>query len=214
MLMELSAVLALAERCAPNVAPETLVSVVRTESGFNPLAINVNKGAAPVRQPRTKAEAVRAAATLLRAGANFDLGLGQINSRNLRWLGLTVETAFEPCANLSAAGRVLRDNYQRTAQHTANPQQALRQALSLYNTGDVRRGFANGYVGRVEAAAATIVPAISVSSRPDAKSQRDLVERPQASIRLTAEPAEQPAWDVFARRGAAPMVFASGSQER
>ena len=133
MLIELSAALALAQQCAPGVAPETLLSVVRTESRFNPLAINVNSGVKLARQPRAKAEAVRMARTLLESGANFDLGLGQINSKNLGWLKLSIEDAFEPCANLAAAGRVLTENYALASRRSSDPQGALRVALSLYN---------------------------------------------------------------------------------
>ena len=42
MLVTLPEALTLAAQCAPTVAPETLLSVVQVESGFNPLAIGVN----------------------------------------------------------------------------------------------------------------------------------------------------------------------------
>jgi len=35
---------ALALECAPMVAPQTLAAIVKTESNFNSLAININKG--------------------------------------------------------------------------------------------------------------------------------------------------------------------------
>ena len=40
----------LAMQCAPMVAPLTMAAIVKTESGFNPLAIGVNGGARLVRQ--------------------------------------------------------------------------------------------------------------------------------------------------------------------
>lgn len=42
---------ALAMECAPMVSPKTLAAIVKTESNFNPLAINVNKGYRLERQP-------------------------------------------------------------------------------------------------------------------------------------------------------------------
>lgn len=220
MLIELSAALALAQQCAPGVAPETLLSVVRTESRFNSLAINVNSGVRLARQPRSKAEAVRMAETLLRTGANFDLGLGQINSKNLGWLKLSIEDAFEPCANLAAAGRVLQANYATASRNSSDPQGALRVALSLYNTGDAGRGFRNGYVAKVEASAKTVVPAIAVAAPALAADQPADpapagAEPPTAAVRLTAEPPPPPSWDVFARQaGGERLVFGGQPQVR
>jgi len=42
VILELATVVGLAQQCAPSVAVETLVSVVHTESHFNPYAIGVN----------------------------------------------------------------------------------------------------------------------------------------------------------------------------
>lgn len=212
MLIELSAALALAQQCAPGVAPETLLSVVRTESRFNSFAINVNSGVKLARQPRTKAEAVRMAQTLLRTGANFDLGLGQINSKNLGWLKLSIEDAFEPCANLAAAGRVLTENYALASRRSSDPQGALRVALSLYNTGDTGRGFRNGYVAKVEASARTVVPAIAVqgAAAPPVETLQPHSDG-EGAVRLTAEPAPPPAWDIFGRQGGGDRLVFSAS---
>lgn len=141
--------LALASACAPAIAPSTLLAVARAESGLDPLAIGVNGPRASRIVARTLPEAVAAAERLAAEGRNFDLGLAQINVRNLPWLGLSLEAAFDPCRNLAAAGAVLSRGY-RQGVATAGPGQgALRIALSLYNTGHPARGFANGYVARV-----------------------------------------------------------------
>jgi type IV secretion system protein VirB1 len=137
---------ALAEHCAPSVHPATLAAVARVESGFNPLVIGINGRVRITRQPLTKDEAVDTAARLLRIPVSIDLGLAQINSANLAKLGLTVEQAFEPCANLRAAGTVLRWCYDAAAKRQGSGQGALQAALSCYNTGGYARGLANGYV--------------------------------------------------------------------
>jgi len=149
VILELAAVLGLAVTCAPGVAPETLAALARAESGFDTLAINVNgPGGGRVRSAST-ADAVARARALIAAGRSVDLGLMQVNSRNLEWLGLTVEEAFDPCRSIAAGARVLT-------------------AFSGYNTGSPSRGFASGYVARVLAAGATngAAPAAPPSPAP------------------------------------------------
>lgn len=182
-------VLALAAQCAPAVAPETLLSVVQVESRFDPLAIGVNGKPRVAVSAATTREAADKASALIAAGRSIDLGLAQINSKNLGWLGLSVEAAFDPCRNLAAAARVLQSGYEGGA----DAQPALRRALSRYNTGDARRGFANGYVAKVERAAAEVVPAIQLQPGAMASSTPD------------AAPPPPPAWDVFGQ--AAPASF-------
>lgn len=206
MSMTLAALLLLAQDCAPTVAPETLLSVVRVESGFEPLAIGVNGRARKSLRPPTRAAAVQQAAELIAGGANVDLGLGQINSGNLEWLGLTLEDAFDPCRNLAAAAKVLATNYTGAAAGRA-PQAALRAALSMYNTGDASRGVRNGYVGKVSAAAKYVVPALEVSR---ASSSSPAARAGPSAIMLEADP-EPPAWDTFARRRTGPTMVFSGA---
>jgi type IV secretion system protein VirB1 len=139
----------LAQQCAPTVAPQTMAAIVKTESGFRPLAIGVNGGARLERQPASKEEAVVTAKWLISSGYNIDLGLGQINSSNLARTGLSVEDAFDPCRNLGAAAQILTGNYLAVRSRARDDQQALYAAFSTYNTGSPTSGFANGYVQRV-----------------------------------------------------------------
>jgi type IV secretion system protein VirB1 len=140
VILELATFLELAAACAPGVAPETLAAIARVESGLDPLIIGINeRGAAPVRSA-TPAEAAARATALIAAGKSVDLGLMQINSRNLGWLELTVEHAFDPCRSIAAGARVLT-------------------AFSAYNTGSPSRGLANGYVARVVSARAAMAAA-------------------------------------------------------
>ncbi len=148
----------LVQRCAPSVAPSTLAAIARTESRFNPLSLHDNTLGVSA-APSTVAEATSIAERLMAAGHSVDLGLMQINSANLGALGLTPETAFDACRSLAAGAMILAADYAGGATH-ASQQAALRVAFSRYNTGDPLRGFANGYVGRVEAAARQLVPAI------------------------------------------------------
>ncbi|WP_430541692.1 lytic transglycosylase domain-containing protein [Xanthomonas euvesicatoria] len=166
----------LAARCAPQVHPQTLAAVVGHESGFNPLAIGVNGVPTTRVRAQTAEEAIRLSEQLIAQGRNIDMGLGQINSANLKWLGLSVRQVFDPCTNLTAAARVLVGNYRSQAGKQADTQRALDAALSQYNTGDPKRGLANGYVGKVRRRAG--LPAGSVM------------------VEIAQQPAPAP-WDAF-----------------
>jgi type IV secretion system protein VirB1 len=139
-------VLALLPLCAALIHPDTITRVVAVESGGYPFAINVN-GARLQRQPRSLAEAIATARALRRQGYDFDAGLGQINVRNWSWLKLDEASVFDPCTNLKATQAVLLDAWRRAP--AADPQAALRQTFSAYNTGSHRAGFVNGYVQKV-----------------------------------------------------------------
>lgn len=164
MLAELAA---LALACAPNIHPVTLDALIRHESGARQYAIGVNrKGKALPQQPHDLEAASQAAEKLIAESIDFDAGLGQINVRNWDWLGLSSTTVFDPCRNLAAAQTVLSDCYARALKDHQDQQQALRAALSCYNTGDFHRGFANGYVGKVLAQAGIRVPALKPMAHP------------------------------------------------
>jgi type IV secretion system protein VirB1 len=153
----------LAQECAPQVHVDTLRRIVHVESGFNPYAIGVVKGRLQ-RQPGSLDEAIVTARALQQGGYDFSLGLAQINRRNFERYGLTLESAFEPCANLRAGGGILAECFQR-ARVTRDEQQAVRAATSCYYSGNFSTGYAHGYVQRVVAADAPakpipVVPAI------------------------------------------------------
>jgi type IV secretion system protein VirB1 len=208
MAYSAAAILALASQCAPSVAPETVLAIIQTESSGDPFALNVNGG----RQPARQSNATDAAATARRyvaAGYSVDLGLGQINSRNMRWLGLTWETVFDPCTNVAALGRVLTANY-NAAKAGRDPQTALRVALSMYNTGSQTRGFRNGYVAKVVGNAgvaetsvlyATTSSTVAVAA-PASGDLRGLLASENVALQAPMtkpRPAPPPRWNVFER---------------
>ena len=210
-----AAILALASQCAPNVAPQTVAAIVQTESHGRPFALNVNGGT----QPPAQTNAASAAATAQRyiaAGYSVDLGLGQINSRNMRWLGLTWDTVFDPCTNVAALGRVITQNY-NAAIPGRDPQSALRVALSLYNTGSSSRGFRNGYVAKVVGNAGFADP---VKVQEPMMPQRPLDARVQLisenltpSMLPTAGSSAPPVWNLF-ERAARAQLTANRSETR
>jgi type IV secretion system protein VirB1 len=137
-------------------------ALVEVESGFNPHAIGVVGGVLE-RQPRNLSEARVTAAALQDQGWNFSVGLAQINLHNFERLGLTVASAFDACANLKAMQTVLGECFERAGRGASQTptQQALRQALSCYYSGNFVTGFRQGYVQRVVAAASRRPPALA-----------------------------------------------------
>jgi type IV secretion system protein VirB1 len=137
--------------CAPQVDPVTMSAVVKQESGGNPWALN-NNTTKKSQIFGTKSEAVAAALHAIRNGQSVDMGLAQLNSKNLEWLGLTVEQAFDPCANINAGAKILENGYVKTGN--------LHQALSMYNTGKPNSTTGSAYAQKVFNKAGVVVPAI------------------------------------------------------
>lgn len=201
MAYSAAAIIALASQCAPNVAPQTVLAIVQTESRGRPFAVNVN-GAVQPSPPTSAADAAATAQRYIAAGYSVDLGLGQINSRNMRWLSLTWDTVFDPCTNIAALGAVLTSNY-TSAKSGRDPQTALRVALSMYNTGSQTRGFRNGYVAKVvgNAGIADAIPDVSAAAAPGGD-LRALAAAENAAPEAPApqpRPAPPPKWNVFER---------------
>ena len=146
--MDATSFIALVAACAPLVDAGTAQALVSVESAFNPHAIGVVQGVLE-RQPNSRAEALATARNLEANGWSYSAGLAQINVRNFARLGLSAETAFEPCANLRAMEAILLECFERARKGGANPQSALRQSFSCYYSGNFVTGFRDGYVAKV-----------------------------------------------------------------
>jgi type IV secretion system protein VirB1 len=135
--------------CAPNVAAGTLNAIIKVESGGNPLALHVNGTDTQPPPARDPAEAARVAESYVARGYSVDVGLMQVNTRNLAATGHTIEQALDPCTNILHGSSILSSDYERAARTHGDDPYALLAALSAYNTGDFHRGFSNGYVAHV-----------------------------------------------------------------
>jgi type IV secretion system protein VirB1 len=163
--MDAATLLPLLVSCAPLVAPATAHALIKVESGLNPYAIGV-VGDALVRQPHSHAEALATMRQLRVHGRDFSVGLAQINQRNFARLGLTPAAALHPCPNLRAMQAVLSDCLVRSPR-AQQPQQAVRDALSCYYSGNYGTGYRHGYVQRVVAASRALAqPAPSLPAPP------------------------------------------------
>jgi len=181
--------------CAPNVAPQTIEQIIQVESRGDPLAINVN-GARLERKPTDAADAAKIARDYIAKGYSVDLGLMQVNSRNLPSLGYRVEDMFEPCKNIAAGARVLTAFYVSARPKYPDEQSALRAALSAYNTGNFERGFTNGYLAKFgirsgQSLAVATVPALNPYTAETAVFVRQLQHQKEKAMSTTAEQSAQ-----------------------
>ena len=187
--LTLAAILAFAADPHCGAAPDNefasrLAAIAIQESGGDPLLIGVNPDparglpAAAVRSATAQKAAAQAAA-LLAQGRSIDLGLMQVNSRQLARHGLTFETAFDTCRNMAAG-----------ADHYAEDVRAVWSlAHRRYNTGSTERGAAYAasverVLNRVRAQQSALSPS-SASSAP-------------ASQPPPGPPLCAPSWDAWA----------------
>jgi type IV secretion system protein VirB1 len=156
---------ALQSRCLPAVPLTTLSAIISVESGGNPNAMQIDfprtllkqwhlpEGTLRLkRQPSTQREALEWLGYFERRGIFVDLGLMQISTAEAQRRGLFVESLLDPCFNLRAGWQILDSAYQLEVKIYGPGQEALRHAISRYNTGDTQRGIDNGYLARVVAA--------------------------------------------------------------
>ena len=169
MLLPLAALTTLAATCAPGIDVKDLTALAQTESRFDTLAIGDNTDRRSY-SPPTEADAATLVRKLLAEGHSLDVGLTQINTDNFQWLRLTPETAFDPCESLRAA-------------------KAHLQSFSVYNTGDKRRGFRNGYVQRILDARTVRTPlSPAASTHPSSQPQSPTDPPRPSSFVITANP--------------------------
>jgi type IV secretion system protein VirB1 len=132
--------------CSPLVDPSMTLRVIAVESAGHIYAIHDNTDGASY-DAANRAQAVRFAATLIRAGHRVDLGLMQINyDAWLRPTQFALTSAFDPCTNIRLGTTILSANYARALQRSTTDS-ALWRALSAYNSGSESRSL--GYAQRV-----------------------------------------------------------------
>ena len=138
--------------CAPDIAPITIAAIVQQESGGNPFLLHDNTTRKSWR-PTSIDESANLAYALIRSGHSVDIGLAQINNKNLPALGLKVEDVLDPCTNLRAAQSVLKTAWEQSGHD-------LRKALAAYNTGKSGSIVGARYSAQVFAQAGVKVPPI------------------------------------------------------
>lgn len=191
--------LALFAVCAPQVHPVTLEALIAAESSYQTFAVHVNGVEPQPPQPASKVEATALLTRLLNENKSVDAGLTQINSRNFAALGLTPETVFDPCTNIAKGAQILTENYV-DARKKLPDDEALKAALSAYNTGNQTAGIKNGYVDRVQSKVGFTVPALKASDTPATPTDTQPTETP---VRLARSNPANPEWSTFSRTSTA-----------
>lgn len=133
--------IALAMQCSPQVHPDTVMSVAKTESDLNPYAIaeiipkddskgSVNRVKSYL--PKSKEEALGIIRDIRARKNRLSVGLMQITSSNFSTLKTTANEQLNPCENLKAFQIILKDCYERGGD--------LKNALSCYYSGNFLTG--------------------------------------------------------------------------
>lgn len=128
-------------QCAPEVHHTTMSAIIKQESGGNPYALNDNTNKKSYK-PKSFSEALEIAKRLIATGASVDIGLAQINSKNLPGLKLTVAEVLEPCNNIKASQTILKEGWARSGGD-------LKRTLSAYNTGKTDSRIGAAYAEKV-----------------------------------------------------------------
>ncbi len=136
-------------QCAPQIAQSTMQAIIQTESKGNQLAIGLNGRHKLKYQPLSQNQARNWVLYLETHGYNFDVGLAQINIKNIHKYGYRAVDALDPCINLKLASNVLKKSYFQARVKSGSDNEALVKTISAYNTGNYRSGIYNGYVQKV-----------------------------------------------------------------
>lgn len=196
--------LSLFAQCSPDVAPETLSTLIDIESSRNPYAIAVvydkqvnNSDKYQFKQPASEAEALTVIENLekTKKHKSYSVGIMQINSANFTKYGIDKSNMFNACKNIEAGAAIFSDCYTKAKNNNphADEQVLLRNAASCYYSGNEIRGYQpdqNGtsYIDRINSLVAKTykVPAFKPLDAANEDSQQS-----------QAQPKINSSWDIF-----------------
>ena len=128
---------------------ELIRAIAKQESYGAPNAFYINKWELDQFKNLSLDEAILVSEKMVEQGYTVDVGLMGINSRNLKRFGVSITEAFDPCTNINLGEQILVENLKHAKSKGHEGHEAIKVALSMYNTGSVHRGFKNGYVDKV-----------------------------------------------------------------
>ena len=135
--------------CAPPEHATMMQKIIAAESGGNSLAIHDNKTGKSY-FPDNLSEALAIASKLMAdKNASIDLGLAQINSRNLPRFNASLADAFDPCSSIKMGSMIYAEGLKNAVSAGLSGDAAIRAALSQYNTGRLNSTVGAAYASRV-----------------------------------------------------------------
>lgn len=189
-MLAAATLLSLAMQCAPAVHPDTISDIARTESGFHPYAIAeivpLKGGGSRVvsYMPYSKDAALKIVEEIEKKGHRYSAGLMQITSTNFPGYGVSAESMFNPCDNLSVAEKIIVEGYKRGG--------TLKRMLSYYYSGN----FDTGQKPEAQFSHTSYTQRIGYVV-PSTKAER---QSPAETAAPSPSPAESPSyqpWDVL-----------------
>ena len=150
--------------CAPPEHATMMQKIIVAESGGNSLAIHDNRSGKSY-FPNNLSEALAIAQRLMAdKNASIDLGLAQINSKNLKRFNASLEDAFDPCSSVKMGSVIFAEALQNAKSAGLTGDAAIRAALSQYNTGRLNSSIGAAYASRVLGGRAIV--AVNVQNAP------------------------------------------------
>ncbi|OYX01941.1 type IV secretion protein [Bosea sp. (in: a-proteobacteria)] len=185
--METADITALIERCTAPALAKPVAAIMRQASEFEPLLVTV-VGKRPIRVlADSKSEAIALASEAAVAGQAVRIGMAQLDVTDLKTAGLTVTTAFDPCAHIAGVGRVFQERRAQLIARGASETVAGDQVVASFKS------------ARVDQTPPTEVKP-SIVADP-AKQPAP----PQGEIASAQDP---PSWNVYgARRGSSLLIY-------
>lgn len=185
--MEAADITTLIARCAPSDLTRPVAAIMRQASAFEPLLVTI-VGKRPIRVlADSKPEAIALASEAVVAGQTVRIGMAQLDPVDLKSAGLTIATAFDPCAHIAGVGRVFQERRARLMAEGIPASIAGDQAVSSFKSARADRP-----------TRAEVKPDIVANPA-------NQLAPPQEEIGSAKDP---PSWSVYgARRGASLLIY-------
>jgi len=185
--MEAADIKTLIERCTSPALAKPVAAIMRQASEFEPLLVTI-AGKRPIRiLAGSKPEAIALASEASVAAQPVRIGLAQLDARDLDDAGLTVATAFDPCAHIGGVGRVFVERRKRLVSRGLNEDLASEQTMASFKSVRVDR---------------------PTAALPKPDTAADPGKEPVAPNEEIASAKDPPSWSVYgARRGSSLLIY-------
>ena len=185
--MDAADITTLLERCAAPALARPVAAIMRQASEFEHLLVTI-AGKRPIRVlADSKPEAIALTSEAAAAGQLVRIGLAQLDAADLKAAGLTITTAFDPCAHIAGVGRVFQERKARLVSGGFDDAVAGERAQSSFKSAQ-------------SAAAPT------AAAKPDTAFDRET--EPEVAQQEIASAKDPPSWNLYGtRRGSSLLIY-------